>query len=534
MTSEFPSKRARLDWRQVALPSALLLPLCILIFARIMNFELRRDEQLYVPPVALMRQYDLYADIFYNHVPGSAWLFSIVAAVLNTDHLLFASRLAVFGGWVLLGTGVMLITLLLTRSLAVTFAMTIFVMLNDALVNQTGMAATNNLLPLPFAYAGMGLFLLGVTGERVRPVLIAAGGLALGLAASIKVNAVGFILPIAVAAFLLPAFLPFGSRIRSVVIPLALGGIVGASPVLFYLATDGERFLAHIVGFHVGPHVAYWSAQAGTDPVAISLMEKSEVAYRAWTGTANLFLIYGIVFIVLQLIAERSSSGRMTKLFAGPVLLAAAALIISGGMSFIPTPGFPQYFAPPLIAAALLATCLYAQLDAAQRREAAFALASAALLVVVLNVPHLAPSAKNLMAVSKWTPSKVHQGGLAIARRLHDAGLEGKVATLAPLYPLEGGLAVYPELGTGEFAYRAGDLMDPTLRRHFPIASPASIGALLAADPPAALLLGFSKDLEGPLVEFARANGYVLADELGIKDRYGTPELYLRRPATSP
>jgi len=50
------------------------------LFLRIMNFEMRRDEQLYVPPARLLNDHALYADFFYNHPPASAWYSGIQAA----------------------------------------------------------------------------------------------------------------------------------------------------------------------------------------------------------------------------------------------------------------------------------------------------------------------------------------------------------------------------------------------------------------------------------------------------------------------
>ena len=46
-----------------------------LLALRVMNYEMRRDEHLYVPPISLLDSHQLYADFFYNHVPGSAWFF---------------------------------------------------------------------------------------------------------------------------------------------------------------------------------------------------------------------------------------------------------------------------------------------------------------------------------------------------------------------------------------------------------------------------------------------------------------------------
>jgi hypothetical protein len=158
-------------WREALWIVLCLAGMLMTIFARLMNFEMRRDEQLYVPPAALLDDRSLYADFFYNHVPGSAWLFHAVKLGLGTDHLLLAARLGVFMGWVLLAVGVAWICWRLTRSLSVTIFAIIAVLANDLLLNQSGMTGTNNLLPLPFAFLGFGVFLMSVENERGRPFL---------------------------------------------------------------------------------------------------------------------------------------------------------------------------------------------------------------------------------------------------------------------------------------------------------------------------------------------------------------------------
>jgi hypothetical protein len=83
-----------------------------------------------------------------------------------------------------------------------------------------------------------------------------------------------------------------------------------------------------------------------------------------------------------------------------------------------------------------------------------------------------------------------------------------KVATLSPLFAVEARLPIYPELATGPFLYRVGDLIPPEQRKRFVATSPRSVGALLAADPPGAIVVGVEGDLDDPLVEYASAPGY--------------------------
>jgi hypothetical protein len=123
---------------------------------------------------------------------------------------------------------------------------------------------------------------------------------------------------------------------------------------------------------------------------------------------------------------------------------------------------------------------------------------------------------------------QVHRHGIALAERLAEAQVAGKVATLAPIYPLEAELPVYSELATGQFAYRTAEYTDADLLRHYTTTSPTEIQALFRDDPPAAFLVGFEPVLEAPMVRFARENGYLRVEDLGISDRYGRGTLYLR------
>ena len=504
------------------------------VLARLMNYQLRRDEQMYAPPATLLEHYGLFTEIFYNHVPVSAWWFRFVKVALGTDHLLLAARVGVFGGWLFLAASIAWISYALTRSLAMTALSFLLIMTNDALLTVTGMTATNNLLPLPFAYLGLGLFLLGLSGDRVRSLVIGISGVSLALAASIKASAVGFIPPVALAAFFLPVQTRFSSRLLRVVLPLAVGGIIGALPVLLYLAADPERFFAHVVGFHTGPHVAYWAAQVGAEvDVAMSPAAKAKLAYLVWTDGANGIFIFVFALLLVLLAQGEGLPSLRRKLLTGPPILVSAAFLMVVVMSFVPTPSFPQYFAPPLVCASLLLALLYGKLDAGQRIQVRPALIAASLVLVLLNLPRLTQHLGRLPNPDSWTVTRVHQDGLEIARRLSEAKVEGKVATLAPVYPLEAKLPIYLELATGQFAYRTAEFTDEDLARHYRTTSPSAIKDLFESDPPAALLVGFAPDLESPMVHFAEENGYRRVDDLGLVDRYGVGILYVKSKPTT-
>lgn len=500
----------------------------VAIFLRMMSFDMRRDEELYATPAVLLNQYHLYSDFFYNHVPLSAWFFNGIFNLLGGGHVLFAARLGGFAGWIIFAVAVPIITFRLTRSLTMTVFATVVVLSNDLLLGPTGMAGTNNLLPFALAYLGLGLFLLGVMGEGRRWLLVGVGGFFLALGAATKANALGFVIPVAIAALFVPGNIGFLARFRTVMLPLAVGGILGALPVLYYLATEPSLFLAHIVKFHTGPHPAYWAAKNAVEPeVAMSLGAKVALAYAVWLSGANLFLLFAFALLAVLLIW--GGTRHTWRLAAnGANLLLLGAFLLMCALCFAPTPSFPQYYAPPIVAAVLLLATVYRNFDLPMRLRARPALVAASLIIVLLNLPRLAPSLPSVFSPHSWTVARVHRYGVAIADRLAQAGLDGKVATLAPIYPLEGGLPVYPELATGQFAYRSAPYTKPALARYYRAVSPDAIEGFLKDDPPAALLLGFEPELEAPMLRFANENGYLRADDLVVKDRYGNGVLYMR------
>jgi hypothetical protein len=505
---------------------------------RILNYEMRKDELLYVPPVRLLEGSALYSGFFYNHTPGSAWLFYGVGKLTGGEHLLLAGRLGVLLGWIAFIAVIGGLSYALTRSRRASWCIVVLTLANELFLTQPGMTATNNLLPLPLSLLGLGLFLLAVRDDSARPWLSAGAGCFLALAVVFKISAVAFILPVAVAAFLLPRALAFRDRVLRVVVPVALGGLAGGLPILYYLATDPVRFLAHVVRYHAGPHAAHMRMPGiADDGAAISPAAKLMMAQDIWLSAGVAVALVALVALGLVLWGGRPLM-RSGPLAAGvtraPILFVVAAAACAILFAFIPTPGFPQYFGPPLICIPLALALLFGELGPDRQRQFETVLLAAAVVALVVAAPRLGQFLPRAPHPERWTALRVHQDGRAIAARMADAGAAGKVATLAPIYPLEGGLAVYPELATGPFAYRTGDMTPPELAAQYRMTSPKTVGALLQADPPAALLLGFDAELEQPLRAYAEANGYRPVTDLGVRNRYGEAVLYLRPAPAAP
>lgn len=512
-----------------------ILLLALALYGRIMGYDLRRDEFMFVPPMALLGQYDLYGDLFYNHVPYSAWLLRGVHLLLPWMDLLATARLTIFLAWLGLLGGCFWLCLRISERLSVAIFGVASLLSAEVLLGQTGMAATNNLLPLPFAMMGLGLFVLCVAENRpaFRPLFIA--GLMLSIAAGMKASAIAFVPPVAIAAFLLPRDMTLTERARYMALPVALGGLIGALPLIWLAVTQTDVFFAHILHYHSGPHVAYWQANAASEPgLALSLGGKALLAQSIWLTGATLLAGFALVLAMAAFARTESRGRHVWDSALHGVIVVLAAMISAAVLGFVPTPGFPQYYTAPLIGIPLLAALLYRGLnhDAAEFVARIFRIAAA--LMLLLALPRLAIGLNDLRHPQDLTPARLERGAEALAAAMAEAGTpEGPVATLSPLYPLEAGLPIYPEFAAGPFAYRVAPYTDPDLRQLYVMAGPADLDTLFAATPPAAILTGFDAPTEAALVAYARTAGYHPQPVQAISDRYGSGTLWLR-PANDP
>ena len=78
-----------------------------------------------------------------------------------------------------------------------------------------------------------------------------------------------------------------------------------------------------------------------------------------------------------------------------------------------------------------------------------------------------------------------------------------RVLTLGPLYALEAGCEIYPELASGSIVYRIADRMTPEERRIACAVGPQTIDDMVHGRPADAVIVGVERDkfsgLEDPL-----------------------------------
>lgn len=479
------------------------------LFARIMSYPLRHDEQFYLPAGQYLNDWSLYQDINFTHLPNLPLLLNAIFVLPGSE--LLSGRLLVFGVW-LLATFAIYATARFagcTRAIAGLFAA--ILVLNPVLLASAGMLVTNNFIPAPFALIGLLLFFRGCSTPQPSVGLNFLSGIFLSLAIGFKANYVFLVPPIAIASLLVPPNVGFATRMIRVALPLLIGALLAGLPTLYFLASDPADFVAHASSFHQTAHVDYWKANNEIEgPVALSFIAKIVLAQSVWLagGTLLIFLL-ALALGITALMQSGNEKDEGDTISWWPVILTSALVLSAAFVSFLPTPAFPQYYAPPIAFAVVLCALLYGRLSAIGKRQAAPVMAAVALLTAAGGLPMLLPDLPNLVRPSKWTGNSVGRGADTIERLMAEQPGNGPLLTLAPIYAAENRLPVYKQLTLGPFIYRAVEYIPPEDRSYFShVASPRTLERVLAKTPPKAVLVGLEEHLDQPIEAWAIQNGY--------------------------
>ena len=487
-------------------------------------FNRAHNEQMYVAAAYLLSKGQrLYSDFAFVQMPYSVLNYALVYVLTGGGFFLLKAKLInwlwmLLGAWLLFGRARRAAhdTLLALILLVLYFA-------NYYLLRAT-IEASNYAMPLALALVAYVVWLRGVEGRMKYPLAAFLAGIAVGGAVGAKLYYVTLALPFALAALLYPRHFTLGKRIAQGILPLALGGVIALLPVGYYALRDWELFAFNNLGYHTLN--AQWREQNGfTD---LSLAYKWDTA-RDLIGNPN-YLILELWLVAALLLGwshKLSQNERIQHTLPAPGLfLAGTAALVSTLTAFTPAPLFPQYFAMPIPFLLLWMAELYGGL-AQQARWVLLRLAAVCAVVGILFVlPRHTQSLTRLLRGEAWSGVVAMREAEQIRGVLQtsDTAVIPPLATLSPVLALEAGIPFYPELATGSFLLRVGDLLTPEQRARYIATSPSTLAALLDATPPAAILIGDEGDAEIPLRHYAEQHGYRPADltltsgELWLRD----------------
>jgi hypothetical protein len=309
-------------------------------------------------------------------------------------------------------------------------------------------------------------------------------------------------------------------RLTVVALPLGSGIALGLLPALLVGVPAPASFWFGNVGYHL--ENATWREITGYR-AAMTLSAQAGFALHTLLEPANLVLLVSVAAIAALALAGRAGSDRRDRPSIAAAALASGLTALSLLTVVVPRPIFPQYLAMPVSFLVLAAGAWAAPARRAAGGVVTIGLATAVGLTLVVRAPDLGTAVRLASDRDRWPPVQIHSASSNLRAVLAQRGATGKVATLAPLIALDSGLAIYPELATGPFLFRVGDLLTGAERARYRGSSPDSIGAVLDADPPAAIVVGPEGPLDAPLRRYARKNGY-----LPVAGAFGRATVYVR------
>lgn len=525
-------------WPQDLAPRVLIVGVVVILLGligRILTYPLQADEQFYLPAAILLRNYQLYPDIGFTHMPNLPLLLATWYGLIGADNYLLWGRLLIGVSWI--ATLAILVQEGRNQGAGKTAIIAAIAMLvfNSDLLGPAGMAATNNFVPVPFALAAIVCFLSATRGDTRTVLLAAASGFLMSLAAGFKANFVPFAACIGFAAFLVPPSWQLRERVTRLVLPMLVGGMIGALPILYYLWDDPPGFIAHVFYANTGPQIAYWLANADpANPKIIGMGSKLIFARQLWLG-GTMMLMLMVITILILLTLKQGGGWREARRIAGwQAALLASLIAVAVAVSFVPTPAHAQYYTLPVPMCALLLLILHGRLAPPGREAARPVLVAAILLAFANGAVAILPNVPKVLQPSMWASTRVQSESRQLAAAVGPVNESSPIATLEPLQVLQADLPIYPELGLGQFIYRAADWFPDEQRKYYRhLASPRTISTILERRPPGAVLVGRHEKLDAPLESFARTKGY---GEIKLIGRPGEPKpltLFLAPASTS-
>ncbi len=477
----------------------------LLVFLPLLSLNMQRgfdhDEHMYVAAGKLLASKSLlpYKDYHYLHMPNLVLAYGLVFKL--TDYTLLAARaFSVLCAW---------LSLALVFSLAVkAFAghryllrfligagSVVLVMTNPIFTFTSGRAWNHDLMVL-LGLAAVAVHAQGARRERPNRWVFVSGVL-LGLAIGTRLSFAPAVVPFLVAMLLYPRVL--GRHGRLALVCWFGGGIlVSLLPALALFALAPKQFLFDNIGY---AHFNTMYRQVTGHRRAMTPLGKLLYLTEVIGEPGNLLLLLSVICCVssVEFARVRAAAARYSDAM---FLVMLVPFLLIG--AFGPTPTWYQYLYAPLPFAVLAILHMVAAFGH-HEKTMPWGLrlgVPIALLSAVSGMPSPG-SLAGLLVPREWFPSKTHRLGVEMKAAVG----EGRVLTLAPIYPLEGGANIYEEFAAGPFVWRIAPLVPEKTRRELGIVAEPDLPELLRRKPPRAVFVGFEGDLEEPFVHYAKAGG---------------------------
>lgn len=482
-----------------------------ILFSRVVSDGISHDEYQFVASSQLlvMKGQIPYLDYPFLHMPYQILINSI--AVLLSSYHFFAIRCL---NSLFFLISILIVFFQITRlfkdhsTIALNLAGTLAIMLFlfDPSMLNVGGRALNHAFPVMLSLLAYVTF-QNWTTKKQRVFDIFCCGFLAGLATGTRLSfAVLIIPPMFVLAFY-PNLQSRTIRLKLLSI-LMLGFCLSLLPVILLMIKAPTQFF---FGNYVYIKLNTIYRQEVNFQSSMTLVSKIEYFIKNVLTHPGSFVIYlGLCLASLSLFPKLTRRNNADCLMLFLSVLISFVLLGSG---FAPTPLWPQYFFAPL---PFIVISFFIWLSGISKILFHRLLMTGIIAVIIIGFP-LQLTAQQIAVLrnpAKWVPIQTHN----FAQKVQKIVKQGKVVTLAPIYPLEAGLETYPTFIVGPFVWRTAPLLSEEGREKYNIASFHELEGMLDVDPPGAFITGLETDygfdaysaglLEKPFIDYANEHDY--------------------------
>lgn len=479
---------------------------CICILSNSMIKEVGRDEQMYCTAGALLAQGKLiYRDFSYpSQLPCHPLLLSVLYRVLGTTHYLLVGRLTSVLCDILVVLGIVGIYRSVFRAYRLQgllfgiAAATLF--LFNPLVDYALGYAWNHDVVILCVILSLWIFVTTDFQDKSRLWRMALMGALLTVGAFMRATTV-LVELLFLAAALRTAGGSFKNRLLTALPFLAAALVVMIWPI-WVIAQAPEAFRLNLI--RIPTLYGQWLHEIGRvlDKFALTVASLSTAGYLILLVLIG-YLLWSVLRHPSNLEAQERRKAYLTALL--PIMFFVIA--------YIPPTMWQQYLAVPVpfIVTALAYPLLGLRRGAEKpegrgRYKLAAWLVGIGAIVAVFASPVVLYRSLAVLVPEQWMPIQLHRTSQEIAAKVPEPRL---ILTLGPLYALEGGCDIYPELSAGSIVYRIADRMSPEERQITHTVGPKTLNEMLAVRP-AAVIAGIEPSyfsfLEDPLRQSAPSN----------------------------
>lgn len=463
------------------------------------------EDQFIASAVLLLRNHLLpYRDYPYFHLPNLTFLYAGVIFVLG--HPFFSARLIN----AIAGTLTVLLIFLIsnkfnhlsnpTKRCYAPYLWALILEFNPLFIKASSLS-WNHAVSGMLATGAFFCYYDFVTGRQKKPLWIFLSGILVGLAAGTRASFSLIILPLFLATSL-TKFHPGASKQTKLLPGMFLFGVlISLIPTIYTFLQAPKSFIfGNLV--YAQLNTRYRIDTGFTGPISlldrIAHFEEVLVNEPGNLLLALTALHFGLLFLKNANENPNLNIGIYSLLFS----LALFALI----GSFLPSPSWYQYFYAPIpwiILFGAYSMACFVRRDPERSRWSEKLLLGVVCFILIASRQELT-KIKEIVHLNSWQPVCIH----TIGENIKQIVGKGTVLTLAPVFPLEAGLEIYPALTTGPFAWRTGYLLSERERQNYGILNAGNLERTLRTSPPDAILVGLEGKLEKPLIDYALANNF--------------------------